>query len=166
MAGQTVKRMNSRDHTPSTPVCSLWEADAPEVFHPEQLLRRCLGKLEFAQRILERFLGVLPLELQDLENAHRSGDVVCMARTAHRLKGATANVSAHRLHSLMAEIELLSRERQTDELDELLQRAQREAALLIRSVEQWRRSSPAEAPLYSLPENCTAAGDIQQSGIM
>jgi HPt (histidine-containing phosphotransfer) domain-containing protein len=77
----------------------------PAVFDREDLLARCLGKLEFAERVLAKFTSRFDLDLDQLEQALRSEDPETIAHVAHRLKGASANVGAGRLREKAAEIE-------------------------------------------------------------
>jgi HPt (histidine-containing phosphotransfer) domain-containing protein len=109
-----------------------------ELFCPHELLNRCLGNVEFATRILDRFLSCLPMELQNLEQVHKSRDALGVARIAHRMKGAAANISARRLHWLMSILEATSRQQAVPDMDELVSSARKEAQKLVELVEQWR----------------------------
>jgi len=114
------------------------DVEPVELFCPQELLNRCLGNVEFATRIIDRFLSCLPMELEELEQAYKSGDAVGIARIAHRMKGATANISARRLHWLMANLETNSREQAMQDIKELVCSARSEAEKLVALVEQWR----------------------------
>ena len=83
---------------------------ASDVLDYEQLLARCLGNIEFAERVLERFQTSFGEDLAELERSLEMNDADRVASVAHRLKGASANVSAPMLSRWAAEIEELSRE--------------------------------------------------------
>lgn len=82
----------------------------------EELLARCMGNIEFAERLLAKFQGRLDEDIAELEAAVRAEDPDSIARVAHRIKGASANVAAHDLRRRAREIELLARERSLAEL--------------------------------------------------
>lgn len=75
------------------------------VLHGDELLERCLGKRELALRVLDRFKTQLAQDLESLQAALQDRDLYRMARVAHRIKGAAANVSAHALHQQSAALE-------------------------------------------------------------
>lgn len=75
------------------------------VLHCDELLERCLGKRELALRVLDRFKTQLAQDLDLLQVALQDRDLYRMARVAHRIKGAAANVSAHALHQHAAALE-------------------------------------------------------------
>jgi HPt (histidine-containing phosphotransfer) domain-containing protein len=64
--------------------------------HPD-LLTRCMGNKAFASRILEAFQKQLSADLDELDAAIRAEDSSLVAVIAHRVKGASANVSARQL---------------------------------------------------------------------
>ena len=63
----------------------------------DELLARCLGNLEFAERILAIFQDRCSTDLDDLERAIEAEDLERVAGITHRLKGACANAAAHSL---------------------------------------------------------------------
>jgi HPt (histidine-containing phosphotransfer) domain-containing protein len=79
------------------------------VFDAEDLLARCLGKIDLAERVLARFCSRFDVDLAELERAVRVEDTDQIARVAHRLKGASATVAATGLASGAARIEELAR---------------------------------------------------------
>ncbi len=101
------------------------ELSGPAVspFDADELVARCLGNLEFVQRVLAKFQERLDADLTELDEAVLAADAERIARVAHRLKGASANVAAHGLRQRAAGIEELARQRSLDEipseLDEL-----------------------------------------------
>jgi len=79
------------------------------VFNSDELLARCMGNAPFAERVLSKFLDRCALDLEELARAAESLDANAIALTAHRIKGAAANVAAMRLRERAAVIEDLGR---------------------------------------------------------
>jgi HPt (histidine-containing phosphotransfer) domain-containing protein len=82
-----------------TNVLDLWE-----------LLNRCMGKPELAARVIQRFQKQLQGDLDKIAAALNGGNIEAARESAHRLKGAAANVAAHGLkeqaHALESAIQL------------------------------------------------------------
>ena len=87
-----------------------------------------MGKLDFAQRLLSRFESRLDDDLEELEQQVGSGDLLGIARVAHRIKGASANIAAPRLKAQSADIEDLARSHQLDDLAACLEQIREEQA--------------------------------------
>jgi HPt (histidine-containing phosphotransfer) domain-containing protein len=75
----------------------------------EALVARCMGNLDFAERIMAKFQTAFARDLAELEEALRRQNDSQVAQVAHRMKGASANTAALRLEEVAAEIEKLSR---------------------------------------------------------
>jgi HPt (histidine-containing phosphotransfer) domain-containing protein len=75
----------------------------------EELFQRCLGHIDFVERILDRFQLGFEDDLAELENGLEARDAEAVAHVAHRLKGAAANVAAPILRTRLVEIEKLAR---------------------------------------------------------
>jgi HPt (histidine-containing phosphotransfer) domain-containing protein len=80
----------------------------------DQLLARCLGNLEFAERILQIFQERFDEDLDELDRMTAAEDADGVARLAHRLKGASANAAATALQKRVAQIEQLARQKSLD----------------------------------------------------
>lgn len=106
----------------------------PAALDHDQLLARCLGNLEFAERILTKFQQRFGEELKQLERSLNSEDREGIARLAHSLKGASATVAAPALMAEMAGIESLARESRLDEISGRLDRLQEEWARFVESA--------------------------------
>jgi HPt (histidine-containing phosphotransfer) domain-containing protein len=85
------------------------------------LMARCLGNLEFAERVLNMFHQRCDEDLTELERAVAVGDIETVARIAHRLKGAAANSSVPGLRARAVEIEHAARERSLEGIPKSLQ---------------------------------------------
>lgn len=90
----------------------------------EQLCRRCMGRLDLAERLLASFEKRFPLELIEIENCLAEGDVPRLLQLTHQLKGASANISAPRLQKLMQRMESAARGGQLDAVSEMLSQLQ------------------------------------------
>lgn len=88
-------------------------ATQPEVLDLDALVERCMGNIDFVQRILAKFQQRFPEDLAELERVLEIEDSGEVARVAHRIKGASATVSADGLQHAAAEIERLGREGRT-----------------------------------------------------
>jgi HPt (histidine-containing phosphotransfer) domain-containing protein len=82
----------------------------------EQLLARCMGNIDFVERVLSRFQEHFGADLAELEKGLNAADGGQIARVAHRLKGASANVGAAGLRERAAEIEQLGQARRFSEI--------------------------------------------------
>ena len=81
----------------------------PSVLAVDELLERCMGNIEFAERVLSKFLDRFDEDLDELERGVESENSEEIARVAHRLKGASANVGAPGLRDRAAAVESLAR---------------------------------------------------------
>jgi len=95
---------------------------APSVLHHEELLARCMGNVEFAERVLDRFQQSFGADLAELEKGLDSENAEQVSSVAHRLKGASANVSAPGLCQWASEIEQLGRAARLSEIPTHLER--------------------------------------------
>ena len=83
---------------------------------PKELLARCVGKTELVQRVLAAFVKQLDNDIPKLTADLRAGDFEGAAKTAHRVKGAAANVAADGLRASAERIEDLARNPQIDDV--------------------------------------------------
>jgi HPt (histidine-containing phosphotransfer) domain-containing protein len=74
------------------------------VINVDDLMSRCMGNLEFVERILAIFQSRCEADLQELEEAVAASDFVRVQRIAHRLKGACANAGASDLSARASEL--------------------------------------------------------------
>ncbi len=75
------------------------------------LLARCAGKSSLAEKLLNTFCSRTPDELAEMEKVLASGNLVELALMAHKLKGASATISAEPLRKEAARLEQLAKER-------------------------------------------------------
>ncbi|ROR01612.1 hybrid sensor histidine kinase/response regulator [Desulfosoma caldarium] len=80
----------------TSPSAGLAAADQ-DVFHWDELVDRLGGDMDLSWEILSEFVAELPQRLKEIDEALEKGDIAETKRLAHSLKGAAANISAHRL---------------------------------------------------------------------
>ena len=78
--------------------------------------------------IYQAFLGSAVDYLPALRQAVQAGDSEALSRTAHALKGASANIGGHTLAELCRQLETLGHSRSVAEADQLLGRVESEFA--------------------------------------
>ena len=76
---------------------------------PDELLARCVGRLDLVKRVVGTFIEQLTIDVPNLASEIHDGNSEKAANLAHRIKGAAANVAAEALRSDAAELEKLSR---------------------------------------------------------
>ena len=76
---------------------------------PAELLARCVGRTDLVQRVLAAFIRQVNVDVPKLTADLLAGDFAGAAKTAHRIKGASANVAADRLCASAEQIEDLAR---------------------------------------------------------
>ena len=101
-------------------------ASTHEVLNIDELLARCLGNISFATRMLAKFQDRFEQDLLELDKAILAQDTEAVARIAHRIKGASANVAAAQLHESSAEIEQSGRARRLSDISTGVDRLRQE----------------------------------------
>ncbi len=96
------------------------------VLDEEDLLERCLGNLEFAERVLAKFQTQCQADLAALEQASATGDTEQVASLAHRMMGASANAAAVGIREQAAGIERAARHRCVEEIPSRMENLKRE----------------------------------------
>ena len=84
----------------------------PQVFDRADLLWRVEGDAELADEVVQIFLDEGPTMLDRVRKAAASGDAAAVRFTAHALKGAAANISAHNVSAAALRLEMMGREGQ------------------------------------------------------
>jgi HPt (histidine-containing phosphotransfer) domain-containing protein len=86
-----------------------------------QLVHRCMGRIELAERLLASFESRFPVDLSQVEKCLSEGDSTQLARLVHQMKGSAANISAPELHGIMCRMETAVRADQPGEAGACLQ---------------------------------------------
>jgi HPt (histidine-containing phosphotransfer) domain-containing protein len=85
-----------------------------EVLNLNELVDRCLGNLEFVERLLEQFEKLLARDVSVITQAAGARDLDTICQISHRIKGASANVSAPALVKVASEIEAAAKDADFD----------------------------------------------------
>jgi HPt (histidine-containing phosphotransfer) domain-containing protein len=109
----------------------------------EDLLGRCLGNLQFAERVLTMFQQRCDEDLAELERAVATEDTEAVVSLAHRLKGASANAAALGLRARASQMEQAARRRSLAETRQHLEDLR----------DEWHRFRSAISLLGTLPES-------------
>ncbi len=75
------------------------------VLNMQQLLDRCMGNLELAERCLVRFEQKLPTDVESVQQCIDSDNREELVQVAHRIKGSAATVAAEGLAEAAAALE-------------------------------------------------------------
>ncbi len=112
-------------------------------FDFQELLERCLGNLQFAERVLAKFQSRFDDDLLELDQALEANDSEAIARIAHRLKGASATAAANGIRHQAAEIEDLARNRNIAGIPSCLSQLRTECAKFADSVSALSKTASA-----------------------
>jgi HPt (histidine-containing phosphotransfer) domain-containing protein len=102
----------------------------------DELQHRCMGRTDFAERLLDSFEMRFPEELQEIVNSLELEDSSRLARLVHQLRGTTANICAPALTQILQQIEELIESRRVTEIPRWLDLAERQ----FQRFTEYRRS--------------------------
>jgi HPt (histidine-containing phosphotransfer) domain-containing protein len=134
-------------------ICATAPAPPDKPVDVEDLLDRCLGRIELAERILQRFQSALEVDLQQLEAAVRATNTDEIAHVAHRIKGASLAVAASSLKDCAQSIEASATARRIEEIPVQLTKLKQErsrfnefrVSLLPKAVRKYEECTPCES---------------------
>ena len=125
-------------------------ADPPQpsapVFDRAAFLARVMDDEELLREITGLFLADAPVQLETLAAAVASGDCTLAGRTAHTIKGSSANVGGEALRETAFEMEKAGKAGDLAALQSLLPRIQERFARLKEAMEQDAGADDAEQP--------------------
>ncbi len=96
------------------PIKTLAAADQAVVFDRKAFLSRIMDDEAMARELVGVFLGDMTEEIRKLSASILAGDLLQAERQAHKIKGASANLSANALCEAAAVLENASKARETD----------------------------------------------------
>lgn len=97
-------------------------------------LERAGGELGFYRELLDLLLEDVPLRLREVREAVAAGDAVRVARAAHAIKGAAANLSAVPLSEAAFRLECHGRAGRSAGLEEAVRAVEEELARIAQFV--------------------------------
>lgn len=121
------------------------------VINYEQLVQRCMGNLELAERVLGRFNDRLATDLDELHNSLLAEAHEDTRRIAHRVKGSCANVGADSLCVLVTDLEQLAASREIFKPSDWMERISRERDRLEKAVSVGPDNPLPKQPVTSPP---------------
>lgn len=110
------------------------ESTSADGIDVNELLARCMGNLQFAQRVVAKFHARLDDDLIELDKALAESNSGSVARLAHRIKGAAANVGAHGLFRQAATLEELALANEVADLANLLDGLRQEKSRFVKAA--------------------------------
>ena len=101
----------------------------------DALLERCMGQTELARRLLNKFAEQMAGDLPRLRDAIATHDTATAYKTAHKIKGASANLAIEEIRRAMDQLEEQARAGDLDEgarlvavVEDVMRRCQNEFA--------------------------------------
>jgi len=95
---------------PDRPPAPLRSSDEERsTFDRQEFLGRMMGDEALAREVIEGFLADVPRRLEALRRSFDGGDAQAVAREAHSIKGAAANVGAESLRQAASQVETAGR---------------------------------------------------------
>jgi two-component system sensor histidine kinase/response regulator len=124
-------------------VCPAPPEPAPEPVQPqgpvpvdlESLKRRCVNNRKLAAKALKMFDSGIDRDLAVVTRSVQEADAKALAASAHKIKGAAANISAEAVRQMAAELEKLGRADSMDQSEAVLQKLNQEVGALRQYME-------------------------------
>lgn len=91
-----------------------WADSVRDWIDLDDLLDRCLGNRELANRAINRFVAGLNETVDSLQTLKVGGDLAEIASRGHRLKGEAANVGCRAISEQAAQLEEFAQQRLHD----------------------------------------------------
>jgi CheY-like chemotaxis protein len=110
----TIRRLLSASPAPAAPETKPAATTAPTPtsttpIDAPALLKRCRGKSELATRLLNTFAASVDAQLAELHSTLDAANWEVFTRTAHTIKGASANLAANPVSAAAADLERLGK---------------------------------------------------------
>jgi HPt (histidine-containing phosphotransfer) domain-containing protein len=94
------------------------------------------GDTEFLRELVACYLDDAALKLRELNQAIESSDPLVLGRTAHQLKGSSANMGAIAVSEIAKELESIGRANKVAGAKALIKGLEAEFALVVRELTQ------------------------------
>ena len=121
------------------------DAIPADVLNYPDLLRRCMGRVELAARLVGKMVEQAGEDAREISLAIHQQNAGALAASAHRLKGASANVSVANLRTLAADLESLGRNNNLPAAAALLPKLEKELERLKTAFQQMKPAPNADA---------------------
>jgi HPt (histidine-containing phosphotransfer) domain-containing protein len=110
------------------------ELGAVSPLNLEELLARCLGRVDLMDRLLANFDETLAPQIDQLEEAVQISDAPQIKSIAHRIKGAALTVSARELSKCAEKLEASAANPSSEQCANCLESVLRECERLSASI--------------------------------
>jgi len=111
---------------------------ADQVFNHEELIGRCMGNEQLVERILNQFGSQSRSDVAELRKALDDDDAERAVMIAHRLKGASANLTAAAVSEQAAQIVSLSKAGDIDAARPCLEKLEEQICRFKEQVDRWQ----------------------------
>lgn len=118
------------------------ELDASPPLNIEELLGRCLGRVDLMDKLLANFDGILAPQISQLEAAVQISDAPQIKTIAHRIKGAALTVSAKDLSKYAERLEASAAQTSSEQCANCLEDVLRECERLSVSIRSRLQKEP------------------------
>lgn len=105
-------------------------ANPPGPVDMKGAMRRFADDRAFYREMVDEFLSYVSEHMETMENAIAEDDYTTIQKTAHGIKGAAGNLSAHRVQDLALAIENMGREKQIEEVGTTIDKLRQELDIL------------------------------------
>jgi HPt (histidine-containing phosphotransfer) domain-containing protein len=102
---QTPKNSNEAERLSQRPPAPVAESNGCAAFDYQALLARCMGNQDLVRRLLRKFAEQIEGDLASLRQSLAEKDALETAKAAHKIKGATANLTIEAVRKLVAGLE-------------------------------------------------------------
>lgn len=106
------------------------------VFDSVVYKRRLMNDMSLMQQVAVNFIDDMPRQIAQLESLIAEGDEVAIARIAHKIKGACANMAALEMGELALQIESDAKQQQLTQLEQRLMQLRKSFDRLVTEVRQ------------------------------
>ena len=110
---------------------------------PDELMARCMGRIERVQRVLDLFVAQVDEDIARLGIELQSGNAREVAKIAHRIKGASANAAVESIRADAETIEVLATANQLEELQQCMDRLRHDVREIADSASRLPVSAPS-----------------------
>ncbi len=107
------------------------------IFQSEELVKRTMGNVPFAKKLVARFLVDSPPQLKLLQACVEQVDIEEARKQAHKIKGALGNLGANLLSQKMQDIEKACNAEDIALLTRLTDEIPEEYRVLKHALEKW-----------------------------
>ena len=130
-----------------------------DVLNVSELVQRCMGKVDFALKLLEVFSTSADESADQLALCVSEGRKVELARTAHALKGSALNIAAPRLSTAAAQLESVAKGAAPGDVDELVTQVLDEVQTCRRQIERVLRN---KLDSHDIPQGAVSYADFDR----